>query len=502
MGGLVPATWLLRACEVTSSPSLAKRLISGSIQLTLSSVLVRILAIFSMPVLTRLLSPQAYGEAALVTTSISLIAGIGLVGLDMTYARAYQSIEPPSGETAERYLWRVAICVGLVMGALGTIAWYFWLANWLALNRSFAFVLGLGVVLTICCIMAQVRARLHNRYGRLSMAIVLAGVISLSLSIAVAVWWRQDAMPLLLAVLAAFMVPLVLLGTPKWRALMRPSELGTTQKVNLIKIGIAGGVTAPMYWMMSSSDRWFLGYFQGADAVGVYTIGFNVAAVGLMVNSAIMSVWLPEASREYERDKEAARAQLGRLMSRLIAGLALTWLAVTAAGGDLVRWLADERFHAASVYVPYIAAGVFFYGVMHLSNVGLLLEKQMKWAALWWFFGGVLCVSVNLILVPRFGGLGAALTQTISFAVMAAGIMATSQQIFRMQLDWRRLGIAVLLVAPLGVVMSPPWQSAPVISLIMKLPVGIVAVVFITWLVAADWFRRGVDTIRRSLSLA
>jgi O-antigen/teichoic acid export membrane protein len=420
----------------------------------------------------------------------------------MTYVRAYQSVDPPSGESAELYLWRVAIGVSLLTGIFGTVAWYFWLANWLALNRSFAFVLGLGVVLTISSVMAQVRARLNNRYARLSIATVLAGVISLGLSVAAAMWWRRDAIPLLLAVIVTFTVILVVLGTPKIHLLIRRSELHSAQKVGLIKIGIAGIVTAPMYWIMSSSDRWFLGYYQGADAAGVYTIGFNVAAVGLMVNAAILSVWLPEASREYERDKEVARTELGRLMSRLVVGLALTWLAVTAAGGDLVRWLSDERFHAASAYVPYIAAGVFFYGVMHLSNVGLLLSKQMKWAAAWWLFGGVFCVSVNLILVPLFGGLGAAVTQAISFALMATGILATSQRIYRMELDWRRLGVTAFLVVPIGAGMSPSWHAIPVLSLLMKLPVGILATVLVAWLAAADWFRRGLDAIRRMLTFS
>src|SRR4029077_14474305 len=103
--------------------------------------------------------------------------------------------------------------------------------------------------------------------------------------------------------------------------------------------------TAPMYWMLSSSDRWFLQYYHGAVAVGVYAIGYRVAIVGMMVNGAVISVWLPEASREYEQDQERAKYTLGRLMSRLLAAMALIWLTAAAAGGDIVRWLADERFH-------------------------------------------------------------------------------------------------------------------------------------------------------------
>ena len=77
---------------------------------------------------------------------------------------------------------------------------------------------------------------------------------------------------------------------------------------------------------------------------------------------------------------------------------------VAAAGGDIVRWLANERFHAAADYVPYIAGGVFFYGVSLLAESASLLAKQLNWAALWWLVGGLVCTLLNLALVPRYDG--------------------------------------------------------------------------------------------------
>ena len=231
-------------------------------------------------------------------------------------------------------------------------------------------------------------------------------------SIGIAAIWRQDALALLLPMLLGYLIPVLLLGTPSIAGLAKPSGLTRNEGAALIKIGLAGVVTAPMYWLLSSSDRWFLQHYHGAEAVGVYSIGYSVAIVGMMVNGAVMSVWLPEAAREYEQDPARAQVTLGRLMSRLVALMALIWLVVAAAGGDIVRWLANERFHAAADYVPYIAGGVFFYGVLHLANTGLLLAKQLNWAALWWLAGGLVCTLLNLALVPRYGGVGAAVTQS------------------------------------------------------------------------------------------
>ncbi|HEX4884777.1 MAG TPA: polysaccharide biosynthesis C-terminal domain-containing protein, partial [Casimicrobiaceae bacterium] len=264
----------------------------------------------------------------------------------------------------------------------------------------------------------------------------------------------------------------------------------------LLGIGFAGVVTAPMYWMLSSSDRWFLEHYRGGTDVGVYAVGYSIAIVGMLVNAAVMTVWQPEAAREYEEHPARAGATLGRLMSRLSAAMAVMWLAVTAAGGDIVRWLADERFHGAAAYVPWIAGGVFFYGILRLATTGLLLARQLAWSAAWWFAGGVVCVLLNFALVPAFGGAGAAATQVASFAFIAAGTMVTAQRKFPVRLEWGRLAASVALVVGAGLLLAPTWHAHALLSLAMKLPVGMAVAACVARIAAPDWWAWALDRVR------
>jgi len=475
----------------------SQRVISGASQLTLSNGAVRLLSMVSMPILTRLLSPQAYGNAALAGTIISLMSVFALAGIDMSYTRAYHSAQPPSGVSVEHYCWRFAILGALLSAVCGAVAWWFFNRDSIDQDRHLAILVALGVAFSAPCIMAQNRARLAGRYRAMALTTIATGIICVAASIGIAATWRQDALALLLPMLLAYLIPVLLLGMPSVTALAKPSVLTRNQGAALIKIGLAGVVTAPMYWLLSSSDRWFLQYYHGAEAVGVYSIGYSVGIVGLMVEMAIRSVWLPEAAQEYEQDPAHAQVTLGRLMSRLMILLALVWLAVTTAGGDIVRLLANERFHAAAAYVPYVAGGVFFYGVLHLANAGLLLAKQLKWAALWWLVGGLLCALLNFALVPRYGGLGAAVTQTISFGAISLAIFATSQAKCRLHLDWNRLVIAVVIILLAGILLAPPWHGIPLLSLLMKLPIGIAVTLLVALLMAPDWCGKGLDYLRK-----
>lgn len=471
----------------------ARRLVSGTAQLTLSNGGVKLISIATMPILTTLLSPQAYGVATLLGTVISLVSVFALAGIDVTYARAYHSAQPPNGMFVEQFCWRFAICTALIGAMFGAIAWWFIAGDFVGLDHRLAMLLVLlGTALSVMSTMAQTRARLIGRYRAMALTTIVGGLIGALVSLGVALWWRQDALVLLLSMLFGYLIPLLLLGVPAISKLVKPSGLDRGQGVTLIKIGLAGIITAPMYWLLSSSDRWFLQYYHGAAVVGIYAIGYSVAIVGTMVNAAVVSAWLPEASREYEQDQERAKYILGRLMSRLLAVMAIIWLTAAAAGGDIVRWLADERFHASAEFVPFIAGGVFFYGASQLALYGLVLIKEFKWAAYWWFGGGLFCTFLNFVLVPRYSGLGAAITQNVSFAVIFIGIFCISQSKYRLQLDSRRLAMAIATILVAGLFLAQPWHATAPLSLLMKLPFGLAVASIAAWVVAPDWCVRGV----------
>jgi O-antigen/teichoic acid export membrane protein len=471
-------------------------MLSGTTQLTLSSALMRLLSIVTLPILTSLLSPQAYGVAALAGTVISLASVVGLAGIDMSYMRAFHSAQPPSGATVEHYCWRFAIFGGLLASAVSAAALYWFGGTVLGRDPLLTTLVALGVIASVLHTMAQSRALVADRYRAIAVTTVLTGVIVAGASIGIAMW-RPDALALLIPMLLGYMLPVLMLGVPPLGRLAKRSPLTREEGLTLARIGVAGVITAPMFWLLTASDRWFLERFHGAEAVGVYSVGYSVAVVGMVLNNSVMSVWQPEAAREYEADPNQARLTLGRLMSRLIAVMAVIWLAVSASGGDIVRWLANERFHGAAAFVPFVAGGVFFYGVLRLANTGLLLVKQLKWAAVWWLVGGVACTLINFALVPDFGGMGAAIAQWLSFVVIALGILHTAQARFRMVLDWNRLGATVVVVVVAGYLLAPPWHTVPPLSLLMKFPVGVMVALAVAWWTAPDWCAQGLQYVRR-----
>lgn len=465
--------------------TLSRRIASATLQLTLSNALVRLLSIFTMPILTRLLAPSAYGTAAMAGTMISLVSVFALAGMDMSYMRAYPSKISPSGQAVEIFAWRYVLVSGICAGLALYAAWQP-IAVKFSLPDYLGGLLGIGIVLSLANTMSQTRARLNNRYRAMSVSIIVAGLTAVSVSIGVACWWRQDEMPLILSMIIGYLVPVLILGPPAISRLCKPSGMNPSERRSVFSIGIAGTLTAPAYWILSSLDRWFLGYYEDTASAGIYSLGYSVAIMGIMANNAVISVWTPEAAREYENNPEKAQIHLGRLAERLMTGFACIWLAITASGGDMIRLLAAPAFHDAAPLVPFIAAGVFFHGIIHLENAGLLIVKKLNYSIWCWLGGGWFCVMSNFILVPLFGRLGAAVTQTASFALMAIGITAAAQWLYPLQISWRKMGMVLSGILVLAVLMHPAWADHPGKSLILKFPVGFLAVLGILKWVAPE----------------
>jgi O-antigen/teichoic acid export membrane protein len=462
---------------------LASRVASASAKLALSQASVRLLSLVTMPLLTHLLAPAAYGTAALMGTVVSLAAMVAIAGMDMSYMRTCTGTVGQATRAAEAFAWQFALLSALTAGLAAAAVWFLIAPSFAVPQYLTGFVL-LAVLFSVANTMAQTRARLQERYWSLSFAIFVSGLGTVAVSLGAAFFWRRDEMPLVFSLVVGYLVPVLVLSGPSRMVLFSPSGLTREERFRVLRIGIAGMLTAPAYWVLSSSDRWILGHFEGPTSVGIYSVGYSVAIMGMMANDAVLAVWTPETVREYEDDPERARITLGKVAESVVALFACVYLAIAAAGGDVIRLLAAPAFHDAAAVVPLVAASVVFYGLYHLANATFLLMHRLSDLVRWWVAGGILSVAGNLLLVPHLGRVGAALTQAMTFGFIGVGTMLGAQRLYRLEIGGRRLSAVIAGVLAAGFVMSAAWSADPMTSLVLKFPVGVITALLILRMLA------------------
>jgi O-antigen/teichoic acid export membrane protein len=164
-----------------------------------------------------------------------------------------------------------------------------------------------------------------------------------------------------------------------------------------------------------------LGWFHSSAEVGVFGAANRLAEVVYFLPTAIVASVTPLVMRFHERSaEEFERALLG-------VGTLLTWLGVIIAlatilvAGPLVSRLYSQEFaSAAPVLIVLVAAYPIVFGTS-ANGIWTTMLNHERAAFVRLFASAVLCVAMNLWLIPRFGALGAA--YGLVGAQFAAGVI-------------------------------------------------------------------------------
>lgn len=450
--------------------SFIAKLTQGSGLLLVANVLSKVLAILILPLLTGLLPPALYGEAALAGTLISLASVIALAGMDISYARAFFGDKDITGSQVEAMIWRRGMWHALLAGIVAALAWTAYSRFDSSLHPELAALIALGVFGTLFSALAQVRARLLGHYLRMALGVLFASVLAYGLMYVFALRSSTSAYALVAgSVLLVWVTGLAMQSPGLLRLAANASPADSTASRKVLAVGLPVMLTAPAFWVVSSVDRWFLGATGTTSEVGIYAIGVSFGTLGMMLNSAVLSAWVPEVIREYETNAVDPYKEVGQAKSLLVLAYAMVWMTITVLSPELIGLFVNSRYQGAVDVVPWIAAGVFFYGCAHLFNTVFLLERRLGITALIWSVAVVLSLVCNAWAVPRFGMMGAAMVQCLVFAGVAVMHWLFSRKIKRIHVFNPTLLLQLSVIVLIGWA-GYQWHPADIfLAIIVKI---------------------------------
>lgn len=191
-----------------------------------------------------------------------------------------------------------------------------------------------------------------------------------------------------------------------------------------------------------SGNKILLSQFIPLAQSGVYQIGTTLGQSLKFFLSAFETGWAPFY---YETAKQPdARVVFGKITTYGIAILVLLVAGLTAITNDLVSLIAPDNYAGASTVVPLIALGVAFQGVYLLTSIGLNLTSQTRYYPTATIISACVGLGSGLILMPRFGATGAAMSFLLSYVTLAglAGWFASRH--YPVAYEWGRVVRLVL----------------------------------------------------------
>lgn len=166
-------------------------------------------------------------------------------------------------------------------------------------------------------------------------------------------------------------------------------------------------------------DQLMIGNMRGSYELGVYSVAVRIAELWYFIPTTIVAVLVTNLTETRKKDDLLYQKMLQKSFS-IMTGLGYLAGIVTSIFAQVVviNLFGEEYSDAVKVLYIYIWAGIFI-NTSVLRGGWYVIEEKTKYSLYCNVIGAISNVIINLVLIPRFGGMGAAVATFISYMIYA-----------------------------------------------------------------------------------
>ena len=191
-------------------------------------------------------------------------------------------------------------------------------------------------------------------------------------------------------------------------------------------------------FILNWSDRYFLRIYSDLETIGLYSLGYRMGMIIVMlIANPFTLVW---NAYLFEIEKQSTAKQVyARVATYFVLALCSVGLVISIFARELIVIIAQPSYLNAYTVIPLIVLSMIFMCSDNVFQVGLLIRGKSGYIALSRGLAGMVNLGLNFVLIPGYGMLGAALSTAISFFIYAVAIFYFAQRIYYIDFEFSRL---------------------------------------------------------------
>ncbi len=428
-----------------------KKLVEQSSYYFISNAIIMMAGFISFPIWTRIFTRAEYGLFSLVGITISLGVGISKFGLQHAALRYYSDFKERKIHLDISYYYStlfvgsVIISGAIICIALVIIETFFRnsiskpLLDLLPLISMLIFTGTLFSMLAMF-IRADNQGRLYSifiiakKYGGLLLALYIVFNLVGNLQ-GVFLGFALAEMVLL------FLLVLLFFDKIKIR------------RISWSFLKEAVKYSFPLIWMELSNmilnfgDRYLLQFYLGSNSVGVYSAGYNLTSMAQsFLTTPLRLAIVPMYLQIWNRDgKNRTITFLNHtldyyFMLAVPIAVGMIWY-----GEEIITVLATSKFEESAAVIPYIIIPLSLYGAYVVYGSGFFIQKKTKALMYLALTAGLVNICLNMLLIPRFGILGAAYATFAAYVMLSVLIAMRSNRFLKIKVNLNKVLLYILL---------------------------------------------------------
>lgn len=192
------------------------------------------------------------------------------------------------------------------------------------------------------------------------------------------------------------------------------------------------------------------------ETLGVFSASYKLGTLMMLVVMMFQFAWQPFfLSNAKEKN---AKEIFSKVLTLFLLFTSLLWIVISLFIDDVMKMkifgisIYQERYQDGLVIVPIILLGYLFNGIYYNFQAGIYIEEKTKYFPIVTGAGAIVNVVANLLLIPVWGIVGAALATLAAYMVMAYGLYYYSQKFYKIEYELSKIArIIFLLFATSGV---------------------------------------------------
>ena len=383
---------------------------------TTTSVLNSAIPFFLLPILTNYLTVEEYGLLAIIQIFIIFTIPFVSINIQSTLQLEYHELKRD-----EFALWVSSVLIIPLITIFMVLFFFLIFESFIFnfLNVSLVWILLVPLIAFMQVVPQTILSiyKISERpidYAKYQLS--LTGInlfLTLGLVVLLNLNWEGRILAIFFTYLIFTILGIYLLLKMKLIVL----RLEKTYIKKALKLGtplIVHVVSASLFMM---SDRLFVSYYLGNNALGIYAVGAQVAMVALIIQQSFNQAWVPYLFKNLKIGLIENKIRIIKISYVAILFFMILPFLVELLNPLFFNFFINEKFRDAIEYVFWIALGYSLLGMYKVVTNYIFYEKRVKLLSMMTFGSLIINLILNYVLIHKYGAIGVAYGTVITVGI-------------------------------------------------------------------------------------
>jgi len=186
------------------------------------------------------------------------------------------------------------------------------------------------------------------------------------------------------------------------------------------------------------------------ETLGVFSASYKLGTLMMLVVMMFQFAWQPFFLTNAK--EKNAKEIFSKVLTLFLVFTSVLWIVISLFIEDVMKMkvfgisIYQETYQEGLVIVPIILLGYLFNGIYYNFQAGIYIEEKTKYFPIVTMAGAIVNITVNLLLIPYLGIIGAALGTLAAYLVMAYGLYFYSQKFYKIEYELSKIARMILIL--------------------------------------------------------